>query len=337
MRKYVALMRVKPWQKWPTGNTSRFWNWKDGRHSLKIHLTITCHDAASAGAGKSPDIWRYEAITKTEAMVGAKIIFTHGQPQEVSIRDWITNAFPGEIDICCVIESDDEIESLQSLADSMTLVVMANLGMVFNDTFVPMGLMRRGGLLGPSVPFDIEIRNRRTISSDDIQTALENALQPYKDGEFVWKHPKLLSTAVRRFMLGETRLHPVDRYLDYWLTCEVLTSQFGHKDEAPHSKIANSLAPHVGRSKNNVENALRLRDLKKCRDDIVHGRRDEIPGADVGLLRMVAEELLRKELRLQYIPENGCQSLETKLTAYVQEKTAAREAKRNKEKDNSKK
>lgn len=327
MQKYVAFLRLRPWQTWPTGTTSWSRDLAFGQNKAKVHLFVTGHDAESAKPGNSPGVWRYEALAKIPSIVGAKIIFAVGEKQGIPIKDGVTNAYPSEIDIVCAIECDADIPSLKTFAESMAWMVMAHLQMVFDDAFTLVGPMGDGEL--KSIPFDVLVRPRRSITFNDIGNALTNASQSVKAGGTVWEHPAITSIAVRRFLRGETGLHHVDRYLDYWLTCEVLTSNLGGKDEAPHSKIAKGLAPHIRKEKKIVENALGLANLAKRRDDIVHGKRDNVPADDFAMLKAIAGELLRKELGLPYLPEGGDKNMETALSRYEQARIAAKKSKKN--------
>jgi hypothetical protein len=76
------------------------------------------------------------------------------------------------------------------------------------------------------------------------------------------------------------------------------------------------LAPHLGKVKRLVENALRLLDLSNLRGDIVHGRRDNVPVEDLSLLARIATELVRKELGLAYVPDPAHPAIENALTQF---------------------
>ena len=325
--RYIAMARWKPWQAWPPGMVSRGASLKIGTTEFDLQLIVTAYDEKDQAAlAKSYVMWRPGNWAQVPYMVGSMITLEVGE--SANLHDLVGTARPGELDIVCVASIEQEADWVLPLLKSIIHAASASLSVSLEDVFQQVapvstkitGPKRRGV---PSPHLHTRGLAKRLVTNGAIRDAMDQALLPYLDGRVSTERAAVLSTTVRRFMRAATQMDSVDRYLDYWLVCEVLTSDIGPDDEAPHSKIAKSLAPHLGRAgkpgKRLVENGLRLPDLFLRRSDIVHGRRDDVSFEDCWLLARIAKELVRKEIGLAYVPDSA---LEDALSKYEQAKKA---------------
>jgi hypothetical protein len=306
---HLAMTRVKPWQPWPTGTVSVQQGFTSGTLTGVVELLVTTYSQQDQAAlDASPMMWASEPSSKNADVIGSTIVLSPGS-SSTAVVDSVIKARPGDIDIICGTMSNEEADWLPQYLTSLVYAVSATLSIACNDIFqvvAPVATRRvaRGEREGfDSPPFDIDVRHKKTVAEEVIRDALQQAIQPFVSGRIWGERILVLSSAVRRFMIAGSRTNPVDRFLDYWLACEFLTSHMP-KDGGIHSKIAKSLSEHMGRStssgKKKAENALRLKDLSSRRGEIVHGMREDIPPDDLKLLTQIANELVRKELGIAY-------------------------------------
>jgi hypothetical protein len=322
------MMRLKPWQKWPAGTVSVQSGLNLGALTALVEATVTVYSEQDPAAiERSPSLWRDWDWVKDDRVVGATVYVERGT--SIDLSRWCTKATPGELDVICGAASNEEADWLPSYLTSLVYAVSATLKMSFDDPLritAPVSTTRvlkekREGF--DSSPFNLDVRDKQSVLAPGITDALRQAIQPYVAGQVWGEHVRVLSSAIRRFMIAESRTNPVDRYLDYWLTCEFLTSHI-RKGYLP-SKIAESLAPHMNKptsaGKRAVENALRLALLFDRRGEILHGSRDDVPPEDLTILVQIATELVRKEVHMPYAHNKV---LEDALTAYASAKTSDR-------------
>jgi hypothetical protein len=303
------MTRVKPWQPWPTGTVAVQQGLTWGTLTAVVELLVTTYsEQDQAALDASPIMWGTEVWAKNPDMVGSTILLQPGS--STSVADSVVKARPGDIDIICGAMSNEEADWFPQYLTSLVYAVSATLSISCNDIFqVVAPVATRKVVRGQreamdSPPFNLSVRHKNAVTEEAIRSGLQQAIQPYMSGRIWGERILVLSSAVRRFMMAGSRINPVDQYLDYWLTCEFLTSHMP-KDGGIHSKIAKSLSEHMGRAtpsgKKTTENGLRIKDLSSRRGEILHGSRDDVPGDDLTLLTQIANELVRKELGFAYV------------------------------------
>jgi hypothetical protein len=303
---YLAMMRLKPWRVWPALSVSHQLTFNAGGISRQLELLVTAYGEQSTDdLARSPFMWRFESWSKKRQVVGSTVIFEQGTPDQIGVKDLFTRAQPGEIDVVCGAGVNVQAECLFHYLKSFVYSAIASLSISLSDTFRPVGPMTtrvKGkmdeGLASPT--FGVEVRPKQSLSEEAVTEVLSHDLRSFVTNELSVEKTGLLSSAIRRFMMAELDVHPVDRYIDYWLTCEFLISHI--TKGTPHSKLATALAPHFGRpskkGKATIENAFRLLDLAQLRNTILHNGVDEVPASGLSTMRQLAGELIRQELGL---------------------------------------
>lgn len=304
---YLVTMRLKPWRAWTRLSVSSDQlSFRFNDVSGQAQLFVTAHDAEpNADLSHGPRTWRIQNWSSKPEVVGATILIQEGSTDPISLENLLTSAEPGEIDVLCVAAVNVQADWLSHYLKSFVYSAIASMATSIGDVFRPVGPMtvtvkEENREHTDSFPIDIRVLKRQSLTEDAVTHAITHTFRSLALANLSAEKAGILSSAIRRYMTAELNMHPADRYVDYWLTCEFLTSHI--TKGTPHTKLAQALAPHFGlRSKKGratIEKAFNLYELYKVRGAILHNGVEEVPASFLGSVRNIASELIRQALGL---------------------------------------
>jgi hypothetical protein len=215
--------------------------------------------------------------------------------------------YEGELDLQLHIGCEQELSpsELSPVVESILQSALAFVNLDVREIMIPVAPIQvtRLGPEGNQITSatKLAVRARSTISADDAtrtvkEFAVARSAQSTKEAE-------ALGVASRRLMSAIAETDDVDRYCDFWETCEFATLFEPKATGGLVGRIAQALAllPRFpGLTKRRVETQLGIRQLHKIRGRVVHEAFDtpENFQENLRLLEEIAAELLRHAFKL---------------------------------------
>jgi len=218
--------------------------------------------------------------------------------------------YEGEIDVQLHIATPKEysIDKLRDVVQTISFSVLSYFNVSAGELLIPVAPIQIRELGESNSTFQnsvtIRVKERRTFSAEFLQEAIERFVvtRCRMSGE----EAAALDAAMRRYLDSITETDEIDKYCDFWETCEFATLGVNAKG-GKVGRIAQALSDHMRKtnptfSKRNIENRLRIKELYAARGAIVHNaiQNPSILKERSGLLSEVALELIRFRLDLPY-------------------------------------
>jgi hypothetical protein len=317
--RFVAILRCRTWCRWPEWGRFQSPAFKDpivtssGTNVyLSLHI-VTYKDrprpensaAAKLDNGSGPILWR--GTDGIGYWVGGARI--KAPEDQIMVSMSYEPPYEGEIDLQLHIGCEQELSpsDLSPVVESILQSALAFVNLDVREIMIPVAPIQvtRLGPEGNQITSatKLAVRARSTISADDAtrtvkEFAVARSAQSMKEAE-------ALGVASRRLMSALAETDDVDRYCDFWETCEFATLFEPKATGGLVGRIAQALVrqllPRVpGLTKRRVETQLGIRQLHKIRGRVVHEAFDtpENFQENLRLLEEIAAELLRHAFKL---------------------------------------
>jgi hypothetical protein len=317
--RYVAILRCRTWCRWP--ELARFQSpaFKDPivtSSGAKVYLSLhiaTYKDrprpenapAAKLDIGSGPILWRGPG--GIGYWVGGMRL--KAPEDEIMVTIGYEPPYEGEIDLQLHIGCEQEIspQELSPVVESILQSALAFVNLDVKEIMIPVApvqltrLRPEGNQITSATK--LAVRARSTITDDDAARTVQHfavvrSSQPTQAAE-------ALGVASRRLISAISETDDVDRYCDFWETCEFATLFTPKATGGIVGRIAQALAQQLlprfpGLTKRRVENRLGIRQLHKTRGSVVHEAFDapENFQENLRLLEEIAAELLRHAFKL---------------------------------------
>jgi galactitol-specific phosphotransferase system IIB component len=317
--RFVAILRCRTWCRWPEWERFQSQAFQDPivtasgvKVFLSLHI-VTYKDrprpenaaAAKLDIGSGPILWR--GTDSVGYWVGGARI--KAPEDQIILNIGCEPPYEGEIDLQLHVGCEQEVSSaeLSPIIESILQSALAFVNLAVNEIMVPVApvqlirLLAAGNQIASST--NLAVRARHAIAEDNAahtvkQFAVARSTQSIKEAE-------ALGVASRRLMSAISETDDVDRYCDYWETCEFATLFKLKARGGLVGRIAQALTDQLltifpDLTKARTENALELRLLHAIRGRVVHEAFDA-PGrlqGNLALLGEIASELLRHGFKL---------------------------------------
>jgi hypothetical protein len=154
-----------------------------------------------------------------------------------------------------------------------------------------------------SPPFNVLIHEDPKSLKGFLQAAADRSLARFMDGSWSSNvRGRVFPIAAQRFIRAQAEVDPCNCFLEYWFTCEFLSSRM--KKRTVDMNIKEMLAECVGwrseTKKHLVYVGCRIEQLKNVRDGIAHGRLNAVRFEDQEMIKSIAGTLIRYELGHPY-------------------------------------
>jgi hypothetical protein len=322
--RYVAILRCRTWCSWPEWGRFHSPAFKDPivtSSGVRVYLSLhvaTYRDrprpenapAAKLDIGSGPILWR--GTDGVGYWVGGARI--KAPEDEIMVSMGYEPPYEGEIDLQLHIGCEQEVspQELSPVVESILQSALAFVNLDVREIMIPVApiqltrLRPEGNQITSAAK--LAVRARSTITDDDAtRTVTEFALVRSSRST---KEAEALGVASRRLMSAISETDDVDRYCDFWETCEFATLFEPKASGGLVGRIAQALAQQLlpsfpGLTKRRVETQLEIRQLHKIRGRVVHEAFDtpEDFQENLHLLEEIAGELLRHAFRL--VPQPG--------------------------------
>ena len=324
--RYVAILRCRTWGRWPEWGRFQSPAFKDPivtSSGAKLYLSLhiaTYKDrprpenarAAKLDIGSGPILWR--GTDGVGYWVGGARI--KAPEDEIMVTIGYEPPYEGEIDLQLHIGCEQEIspKELSPAVESILHSALAFVNLAVSEIMIPVApiqltrLRSEGNQIVSATK--LSVRARIAVTGDDATRtvkgfAVVRSSQSTKDAE-------ALGVASRRLMSAISETDDVDRYCDFWETCEFATLFEPKATGGLVGRIAQALARQLspnfpGLTKCRVETQLGIRQLHKIRGRVVHEAFDtpENFQENLRLLEEIAAELLRHAFKLAPQPGRG--------------------------------
>lgn len=268
--------------------------------------------AAKLDVSSGPILWR--GTDGVGYWVGGARI--KAPEDEIMVTIGYEPPYEGEIDLQLHIGCEQEVSpnELSQVVESILQSALAFVNLAVNEIMIPVApiqltrLRAEGNQIVSATK--LSVRARSVIAGDEAnRTVTEFAVVRSSQ---TTKEAEALGVASRRLMSAISETDDVDRYCDFWETCEFATLFEPRASGGLVGRIAQALARHLSPSfprltKRRVETHLGIRQLHKIRGRVVHEAFDtpENFQESLRLLEEIAAELLRSGFQLPPRPGRG--------------------------------
>jgi hypothetical protein len=312
--RFVAILRCRTWCRWPEWTRFPSPAFKDpivtssGAEVYLSLLVATYKDRsrpenappAKLETGAGPILWR--GTDGVGYWVGGARI--KAPEDEIVVSIGYEPPYEGEIDLQLHIGCVREVtpKELLPVVESILQSALAYVNLSVKDLLIPVApiqlirLRPEGNQIESTTK--LSVRARSIIAVDEAartvqEFAVMRSAQTTKEAE-------ALGVAARRLMSAISETDDVDRYCDFWETCEFAALFHPKAPGGLVGRIAQALAHHLsssfpGLTKACAETQLEIRKLHAIRGRVVHEAFDapENFQESLRLLEEVASELLR--------------------------------------------
>lgn len=318
---YIAILRCRTWCEWPEWQRFVSSAYRDPVRSesgVAIYLSVHIHTykerqrpegspAIRLSNHAGPLLWR-GAMTNGY-WLGDMYIKAPEDTSRVEME--YEPPYEGEIDLQLHMGTQQEIpiDQLTAIARTICDSALAFVNLAASDLMVPVAPLQIRRLIeeGSQIQTATKVGVRRRVKVP--QNAAAGWVLQFAEvrGDLNSERAQALSVAARRFTSALAESDSVDRYCDFWETCEFATLHERAAKGGVVGRIAQALTSHLNTqhphlTKRTTENALALRSLHRTRGRIIHEASDSPRDLEdsMRLLEAIAAELLRYNFRLPY-------------------------------------
>jgi len=258
---YASLLRLRPWREWPLDTTFTPVTFEHPNAQLKGGAFVRVH---SSNPGELPKTPRYdESIESSRLIVGV--------PVQKGID--ISPPKAGELDVNAWLIAKAPYADAEILLEAVTMSIVARLNIECRDMLQPTGPITFRTLeheYDALFPMPMKVVELASITDDGIGPGLMESVGRCIEAMGTTHRAETFSTAVLRYLQAQRQRDPVNSFIDYWLTCVLLSAHVKLRDEG--RRIARVLAPHLKHvaSEEQIFQGL-TKPLDTLRNDILHG------------------------------------------------------------------
>jgi hypothetical protein len=317
--RFIAILRCRTWCRWPEWGRFQSPAFKDpivtssgAEVYLSLHIATykdrpRPENAAPAklDISSGPILWR--GTDGIGYWVGGARV--KAPEDEIMVSIGYEPPYEGEIDLQLHIGCKQEVSptELSPAIESILHSALAFVNLAVNEIMIPVApiqlirLRSEGNQIVSATK--LAVRARFTIAGDDAARTVKD-FAVVRSSEST-KEAEALGVASRRLMSAISETDDVDKYCDFWETCEFATL---FEPKAPGGlvgRIAQALAQQLlprfpGLTKRRVETQLAIRLLHAIRGRVVHEAFDAPSNLqeNLALLGEIAAELLRHAFKL---------------------------------------
>lgn len=305
------LMRLRHARPWPAFEARKHFSFQWHGKAGGVEIAVRHYgDSTDEAIKTSPFTWRISPWQPTPQMLGAVFVVDADAPFAVDLTGFSSRAREGDTDIICSGWSEAKADWLPETLQVSAYATASALSIELDDYLEIVGIDRMIDERNRRTRRNFRLKAAKTIPDPiaSASTAIEQAMVRQLDRTW-WSNNRgrVFKRACARMMKANLLFDPVDRFIEYWLVSEFLSSHEQPRNKA--YRIKRVLSTHLGQTSRSqmdfLYRALRIEALKDIRDDIAHGDTDEVSAEDLALMEAIANESIRYALGLPYVGQKA--------------------------------